>query len=266
MWARRQRKGMSLDEARRRLYNSNYFGSCMVGPRRRRRARVGREPALSRDDPSGARGDRRASEGRPRERHVHARVREAGRSSAPTRRSTSIRRPSSWRRSRTRRAASRARWASSRASRCSRSRTSGRCGIPETEKMARAVALLRQRDPSLVVDGEMQADTAFDPRDHRPRLSVQHAQGTGERADFPELERGQHRVQVVEPPGRRDGDRADPRRNESAGARARAWRRRAGHRQHGRGRRGRRAGAILLHGAPSRAPANGPTPTIFSRL
>jgi malate dehydrogenase (oxaloacetate-decarboxylating)(NADP+) len=34
---------------------------------------------------------------------------------------------------------------------------------PEAEKMARAVTLLRQRDPSLVVDGEMQADTAFDP-------------------------------------------------------------------------------------------------------
>jgi malate dehydrogenase (oxaloacetate-decarboxylating)(NADP+) len=30
MWSRRQRKGMSLDEARRRLLNSNYFGSCMV--------------------------------------------------------------------------------------------------------------------------------------------------------------------------------------------------------------------------------------------
>ena len=30
MWAKRQRKGMSLDEARRRLYNGNYFGSCMV--------------------------------------------------------------------------------------------------------------------------------------------------------------------------------------------------------------------------------------------
>ena len=33
---------------------------------------------------------------------------------------------------------------------------------PEAEKVAQAVQLLRQRDPSLVVDGEMQADTALD--------------------------------------------------------------------------------------------------------
>jgi malate dehydrogenase (oxaloacetate-decarboxylating)(NADP+) len=33
---------------------------------------------------------------------------------------------------------------------------------PEAEKMARAVQLLRQRDSSLMIDGEMQADTAFD--------------------------------------------------------------------------------------------------------
>jgi malate dehydrogenase (oxaloacetate-decarboxylating)(NADP+) len=34
---------------------------------------------------------------------------------------------------------------------------------PEAEKMARAAHLLRQRDVTLIVDGEMQADTAFDP-------------------------------------------------------------------------------------------------------
>ena len=31
---------------------------------------------------------------------------------------------------------------------------------PEAEKVARAVQLIRQRDPNLIVDGEMQADTA----------------------------------------------------------------------------------------------------------
>lgn len=30
LWEKRQRKGMSLEQARFRIYNSNYFGSCMV--------------------------------------------------------------------------------------------------------------------------------------------------------------------------------------------------------------------------------------------
>jgi malate dehydrogenase (oxaloacetate-decarboxylating)(NADP+) len=34
---------------------------------------------------------------------------------------------------------------------------------PDAEKMAKAAQLLRQRDPSLMVDGEMQADTAIEP-------------------------------------------------------------------------------------------------------
>ncbi|HEX6537129.1 MAG TPA: NADP-dependent malic enzyme [Gemmatimonadaceae bacterium] len=38
----------------------------------------------------------------------------------------------------------------------------GSVRAPETERVARAVQLLRERDPSLVVDGEMQADTALD--------------------------------------------------------------------------------------------------------
>jgi malate dehydrogenase (oxaloacetate-decarboxylating)(NADP+) len=33
---------------------------------------------------------------------------------------------------------------------------------PEAEKVAKAVAILRKRDPALIVDGEMQADTAMD--------------------------------------------------------------------------------------------------------
>ncbi|HEU4641821.1 MAG TPA: NADP-dependent malic enzyme [Gemmatimonadaceae bacterium] len=38
----------------------------------------------------------------------------------------------------------------------------GSVRAPETEKVARAVQLMRRRDPTLVVDGEMQADTALD--------------------------------------------------------------------------------------------------------
>jgi malate dehydrogenase (oxaloacetate-decarboxylating)(NADP+) len=35
---------------------------------------------------------------------------------------------------------------------------------PDAERVSRAVALVRQRDPNLVVDGEMQADSALDER------------------------------------------------------------------------------------------------------
>jgi malate dehydrogenase (oxaloacetate-decarboxylating)(NADP+) len=35
---------------------------------------------------------------------------------------------------------------------------------PDAEKVSRAVQLVRQRDPNLVVEGEMQADSALDER------------------------------------------------------------------------------------------------------
>jgi malate dehydrogenase (oxaloacetate-decarboxylating)(NADP+) len=38
----------------------------------------------------------------------------------------------------------------------------GSVSHPEAEKVAKAVAILRKRDPALIVDGEMQADTAMD--------------------------------------------------------------------------------------------------------
>ncbi len=65
---------------------------------------------------------------------------------------------------------------------------------PDAEKVSRAVQLVRQRDPNLVVDGEMQADSALDERILGRELSVQRLEGTGQRIDISELERWEHRV------------------------------------------------------------------------
>ena len=60
----RQRKGLSLDEARRQLFNGNYFGSCMVARGDADALALRRHDALPRDDPARAPGDRRASRAR----------------------------------------------------------------------------------------------------------------------------------------------------------------------------------------------------------
>jgi malate dehydrogenase (oxaloacetate-decarboxylating)(NADP+) len=61
---------------------------------------------------------------------------------------------------------------------------------PEAEKMGRAAALLRQRDPSLVVDGEMQADAALDPQVLKRDYPFSTLKGQANVLIFPNLSAG----------------------------------------------------------------------------
>lgn len=163
LWERRQRKGWSLDEARRRLYNGNYFGSVMVAN--------GDADALvsgvNMHYPETIRPALEVIGAHPKagivsglymlvfEHHVVI----CGDTTVnidPT--------------------AEQLAQIAYAASRIVRSTLGiepriamlsfsnfGSVRHPETEKVARAVQLLRERDPSLVVDGEMQADTAVEP-------------------------------------------------------------------------------------------------------
>ena len=135
---------------------------------------------------------------------------------------------------------------------------------PEAEKMARAVQLLRQRDPSLMVDGEMQADTAFDQEIIATIRSVR--SGAGERAYFPNRARQALPIKLLNHLGGATAIGPDPRR-------------------HGRPvhvlKRGADVQDIVNMAAVAvgdaqertypvepqvRATSGGPSPTIFSRL
>jgi malate dehydrogenase (oxaloacetate-decarboxylating)(NADP+) len=161
LWERRQRKGLSLAEAHQRLYNGNYFGSCMVA--------CGHADALV----SGVRSHypetiRPALEvigAHPKagivsgmymlvfEKHVifcgdttvnieptAEQLAQIGYAAGRIVRTFGI---------------------EPRVAMLSFSNF-GSVRHPEAEKVSRAVQLLRERDPALVVDGEMQADTALD--------------------------------------------------------------------------------------------------------
>ena len=114
---------------------------------------------------------------------------------------------------------------------------------PEAKKVARAVELLRARNPTLMVDGEMQADTAVDERKLKTHVPVQHPDGTCERAHLSQSELRQHRVQTAQSPGWSDRDRPHSGGHAPAGARAGRRRRGAGHREHGGSGRHRCAAA-----------------------
>ena len=162
MWARRQRKGMSLDEARRRLYNGNYFGSCMV-------VRGDADALVSGVNlhyPETIRPALEVIGAHPKaglvsgmyllvfEKHLVF-CADTTVNIDPTAEQLAQIAYSAARIARTMGVEPRIAMLSF--------SNFGSVRHPDAEKMARAVQLLRQRDPSLVVDGEMQADTAFDP-------------------------------------------------------------------------------------------------------
>jgi len=163
MWERRQRKGMSIAEAHRRLYNGNYFGSAMVA--------CGDADALlsgmTMQYPETIRPALEVIGAHPRaglvsgmymlvfERQVvfcadttvnidptSEQLAQIAYSAARVVRTLGI---------------------EPRVAMLSFSNF-GSVRHPDAEKVSRAVELLRQRDPNLMVDGEMQADSALDER------------------------------------------------------------------------------------------------------
>jgi malate dehydrogenase (oxaloacetate-decarboxylating)(NADP+) len=163
LWERRQRKGMSFGEAHRRLYNGNYFGSVMVA--------CGDADALlsgmTMQYPETIRPALEVVGAHPRaglvsgmymlvfEKHVICcadttvnidpsaeELAQIAYSAARIVRTFGV---------------------DPRVAMLSFSNF-GSVRHPDAEKVSRAVQLVRQRDPNLVVDGEMQADSALDER------------------------------------------------------------------------------------------------------
>jgi malate dehydrogenase (oxaloacetate-decarboxylating)(NADP+) len=161
LWERRQRKGLSLGEANQRMYNANYYGSCMVA--------LGHADALV----SGVNAHYPETIRPALEvigTHAKAEVLSGMYMLVFEKKvvfcgDTTINiDPSAQELSEIAYAASRlvrTLGVEPRIAMLSFSNF-GSVRTPETEKVARAVQLLRERDPSLMVDGEMQADTALD--------------------------------------------------------------------------------------------------------
>jgi malate dehydrogenase (oxaloacetate-decarboxylating)(NADP+) len=162
MWTRRQRKGMSLDEARRRLYNGNYFGSCMVS--------CGDADALvsgvNLHYPETIRPALEVVGAHPKAGLVSGMYMLVFEKRVVFCADTTVNiDPTAEQLAQIAHTASRITRTMGMEPRIAMLSFSnfGSVRHPEAEKMARAVALLRQRDPSLMVDGEMQADTALVP-------------------------------------------------------------------------------------------------------
>jgi malate dehydrogenase (oxaloacetate-decarboxylating)(NADP+) len=162
MWQLRQRKGLSLDEARRQLFNGNYFGSCMV-------ARGDADALLSgvtMHYPETIRPALQVIGAHPSAKLV------SGMYMLVTERHVVFCADTTVNIDPTAEQVAQIAFAASRITRTMgivpriamlSFSNFGSVKHPDAEKMARAAQILKERDPSLIVDGEMQADTAFDP-------------------------------------------------------------------------------------------------------
>ena len=161
LWERRQRKGLSLGEAQRRLYNGNYFGSVMVARGDADALLTGMtttypealRPAL---EVIGAHGKAGLVSGMYMLVFAQKVVFCAD--------TTVNIEPSAEQLAQIGYAAARIVRTFGQVPRVAMLSFSnfGSVRHPEADRVAAAVQLLRQRDPSLMVDGEMQADTAVD--------------------------------------------------------------------------------------------------------
>ncbi len=162
MWQLRQRKGLSLDEARRQLFNGNYFGSVMV-------ARGDADALLSgvtMHYPETIRPALQVIGAHPSAKLV------SGMYMLVTERHVVFCADTTVNINPTAEQVAQIAYAASRITRTMgivpriamlSFSNFGSVQHPDAEKMARAAQLLKERDPTLIVDGEMQADTAFDP-------------------------------------------------------------------------------------------------------
>jgi malate dehydrogenase (oxaloacetate-decarboxylating)(NADP+) len=162
LWAIRQRKGMSLEEARRRLYNGNYYGSCMVA-----RGDVDAlVSGMTTHYPETIRPALEVIGAHPKAGLVSGMYMLVFSDHVVFCADTTVNiDPTAEQLAQIGYAASRITRTFGIEPRVAMLSFSnfGSVRHPEAEKMAKAVKLLRQRDPTLVVEGEMQADTALDP-------------------------------------------------------------------------------------------------------
>ncbi len=162
MWQLRQRKGLSLDEARRQLFNGNYFGSCMV-------ARGDADALLSgvtMHYPETIRPALQVIGSHPSSKLVSGMYMVVTDRHVVFCADTTVNiDPTAEQIAQIAFAASRITKTMGISPRIAMLSFSnfGSVAHPDAAKMARAAQILRERDPSLIVDGEMQADTALDP-------------------------------------------------------------------------------------------------------